>query len=82
MDKEDVLGSKIQVVYSRGSHKTQPMSPKSTPSTLQKGKKDSSCALLDTSGIESTIPSRHTTKRESNPSQTPTDESPNSGDSR
>lgn len=104
MDKEDVFGSKIQVVYSTSSHhsyspqknkKTQPMeatgdsvkgrdtsvSPKSIPSTLQKGKEDSRCALLDTFGTEDTIPSRNTTKKESNPSRTPTDESLDSGDS-
>ena len=58
------------------------MFQKSTPSTLQKGKEDSSCALLDTFGNESTIPSRHTTKKEGNPSQTHTDESTDSGNSR
>ena len=96
MDKENVFGSKIQVVYPTSNHNTQPteaacdsvkgretcMSPKSTPSSPQKGKKDSSCVLLNTSDIKSTIPSRHTTKKESNPSLTPTDESPKSGDVR
>ncbi|XP_022794519.1 meiosis regulator and mRNA stability factor 1-like [Stylophora pistillata] len=104
MDKEDVFGSTIQVLYSTSSHhsqsppknkKTRPvenagdsvksrdtcMSPKSTASTPQKGKQDSSCALLDTLNIEDTIPATNTLKKEGKTSQTPTDESPDSGDS-
>lgn len=105
MDKEDVFGSTIQVVYSTSSQgaaspqknkKTQPvetagdsvnkgrdtcMSPKTAYSALQKGKEGSSCALLDSFGVEDTLPSRKTVKQECKTSRTPTDDSPDSGDS-
>ncbi|KAL9957262.1 hypothetical protein ACROYT_G038876 [Oculina patagonica] len=104
MDKEDVFGSTIQVVYSttsqgnacspQKSKKTQQVeaagnlvskgrdpSPKPPHNPLQKEKAGSNCALLDNFVIENGSSSRKSGKQEIKASTSPTDDSPDSGDS-
>lgn len=104
MDKEDVFGSTIQVVYSttsqgnasspQKSKKAQPVEsagnvankgkdtpPKLTYNPLQKElKAGSNCALLDNFVAEKNT-SKKSAKQEIPTSTTPTDDSPDSGDS-